>query len=478
MPSSQAHGEPNGEAMRSYPHLLAKIVDAPLWLHPAKAAVLYNVLAGRMGHAEMPITFDESDPGAQLVAMMRRRPQASRFVGEPMRSEGENRGHKTEPFYVTKNGIGIITVTGSLVNRGAWVGSVSDQTSYEGIKHQLARAGINSNVRSVILDMDTPGGEANGAAETAAAVRALAAKKHVTALANGMAVSAGYALASGASRIVVAPSALSGSIGTVLLHLDLSRQLDKEGITPTLIFEGAHKMDGNPIAPLSDSAIDTLRTEVKRYYELFIDTVVAGRGRKTPAKAARETEGRVFIGRDAIDARLIDDVGTFEEVLDDVSRRTARSMSATAKQQRRKMIEDQDEPQVSAQSDGAAEARVEARIAEMVRRTNEAFMERLRSISADPRVKGKEGFALELLCAAPGMSANDVGNLCEKMPTVAPSLAERQAASGAEQVTSNPPPPQPQQDRIAQGWDTAIEKANARTLADRRARAARASREN
>lgn len=455
--------------MRSYPHLLSKIIDAPLWLHPAKAAVIYNVLAGRLGHTAMTL---DDDATTMQIAEMRRRPQASRFFGEPMRSEGENRGHKTEPFYVTKNGVGIITITGSLVNRGAWIGSMSDQTSYEGVKHQLARAAVNSNVRSVILDIETPGGEANGAYETAAAVRALAAKKHVTALANGMAVSAGYALASGASRIVVAPSGLSGSIGTMMLHLDLSRQLDKEGITPTLIFEGAHKMDGNPVTPLSDTAIDTLRSEVKRYYELFIETVVAGRGRKTPAKAARETEGRVFIGRDAIDARLIDDVGTFEEVLEDVSRRSARTISATSKQQRRKMMDDQDEP-VTAQSDGGVEARVEARIAEAVKATRETMMARLRSVAADPRVKGKEGFALELLCAAPDMSAADVGNLCDKANTVTPSsLAERQSASGAEQVNSNPPPP-PQQDRVQQGWDSAIDRTNARTLAERRARGRR-----
>ena len=86
-------------------------------------------------------------------------------------------------------------------------------------------------------------------------------------------------------------------------------------MTPTLIFEGARKMDGNPLEPLTDDAVSTLRDEVHRYYELFVETVAAGRGRRTPARAARDTEGRVYVGREAIDARLADDVGTFEEVL-------------------------------------------------------------------------------------------------------------------------------------------------------------------
>ena len=92
-----------------------------------------------------------------------------------------------------------------LINRGAFIGSYSGETSYEGIKHQLARAGADSRVKSLILDLDTPGGEANGAFEAAQAVREVAARKPVIAIANGMAASAGYALASGATRIIAAP---------------------------------------------------------------------------------------------------------------------------------------------------------------------------------------------------------------------------------------------------------------------------------
>ena len=104
-------------------------------------------------------------------------------------------------------------------------------------------------------------------------MREAAATKPVIAIANGMSASAGYALASGATKIIAAPSGMAGSIGAVMLHLDLSRALDKEGVTPTLIIEGARKADGNPVEPLSDAALRTLQGEVHRYYELFLETV-------------------------------------------------------------------------------------------------------------------------------------------------------------------------------------------------------------
>ena len=227
-----------------YAHILTRLIDAPLWAHPVKAAIVYNLIGGRLGYPALALP---DDPAAErIAAMQRRRPEASRFVGEWPISEEEG-SRRVEPFRLTRQGVGVITVSGVLINRGAFIGSYSGETSYEGIKHQLARAGADSRVKSLILDLDTPGGEANGAFEAAQAVRDVAARKPVIAIANGMAASAGYALASGATRIIAAPSAISGSIGVALLHLDFSRQLDHEGVTPTLIFEGARKMDGNPL---------------------------------------------------------------------------------------------------------------------------------------------------------------------------------------------------------------------------------------
>lgn len=223
--------------MTSLIHIADRVLNRPLLVTRDKAQVVLSVLAGRIGVNS---------------------PEASRFVGESVSRDEDGRAVRSVPYRVA-NGVAIITVTGSLVNRGAWVGASSGLTSYEGIGHQLKTALADVSVHAVILDLHSPGGEAVGAFETAALVRQLAAKKRTVAIVNGMAASAAYAIASGASEIVTTETGVSGSIGVVLLHADFSRQLDREGITPTLIHAGAHKVDGNPFEPLSDDVRDDLR---------------------------------------------------------------------------------------------------------------------------------------------------------------------------------------------------------------------------
>lgn len=212
------------------------------------------------------------------------------------------------PFTMTADGTAVISILGPLSNRG-WFGS-----SYAGVQAQLAAARGNAAVKSVLLDIESPGGQAAGAPETAAAVRSLAAAKPVVALVNGMAASAAYLIASGAGRIVTTPSGLSGSIGVAILHADFSRALDKAGITPTIIFAGARKADGRPYAPLSDRARTDLQREVDQLYGLMVESVAAGR-KHLSATAIRATEARVFLGADAVKAGLADEVGTFESAL-------------------------------------------------------------------------------------------------------------------------------------------------------------------
>ena len=52
------------------------------------------------------------------------------------------------------------------------------------------------------------------------------------------------------------------------MHADYSRAVDRAGVTPTLIHAGAHKVDGNPYAPLSGEVKADLQAEVDRYYAL------------------------------------------------------------------------------------------------------------------------------------------------------------------------------------------------------------------
>ncbi|WP_262027581.1 S49 family peptidase [Microvirga sp. Mcv34] len=295
-------------------HIADLVLNRPLLVTPQKAAVISQVLSGRIGVDGLVLGagVDAQSVEAALSSIGKPAPGASRFAGEMVRMEGQDR---PAPYQMTRNGAAVITTTGSLVNRGAWVGASSGLTSYEGISYQLKTAANDSRVKAILLDLETPGGQAVGAFELGALVRKVASVKPVYAIVNGMAASAGYALASGATKIITTPSGVSGSIGVVLLHADMSKKLEKEGITPTLIFAGAHKVDGNSLEPLSSEVKAELQAEVDTIYDKFVRLVYENRGSKISLKAIRETEGRTYIGEDAVKAGLADSVGTFDDVL-------------------------------------------------------------------------------------------------------------------------------------------------------------------
>ncbi|WFP74507.1 S49 family peptidase [Mesorhizobium sp. WSM4906] len=409
--------------MTSLIHIADRVLNRPLLITRDKAEVVLSVLAGRIGVNA---------------------PEASRFEGSSV-VEDENGARRAVPYRVTREGVGIITITGSLVNRGAWVGASSGLTSYEGIGFQLKSAAADPAVKSVILDLHSPGGEAVGAFETAALVRDLAARKQTVAVVNGMAASAMYAIGSGATEIVTTETGISGSIGVVLLHADFSRQLDREGVTPTLIHAGAHKVDGNPFEPLSDAVREDLQAEVDAFYESFLATVAKGRGKRLTVDAARKTEARTFIGQAAVDAGIADRVGSFESVLADLTRAPGRSTSQT---RRTSMSEKTGAPAAEddagipkADHDAVVKAaRAEGR-AEGEAAGAKAANDRLVAALSAEGVKGDAArmtAALDLAQKSPGMSGEDVAafvsaNVQPAKPAAASYEDRRLAAAGLAQ---------------------------------------------
>lgn len=435
-------------------HLADRVLNRPLLLTRDKALVVLSVLAGRIGVNA---------------------PEANRFEGEdePQRDQDGKVITRTNAWgdqvpkmkpYKVSNGVAIVSITGSLVNRGAWVGASSGLTSYEGIGYQLKSVLADDSVHAAILDMHSPGGEAVGAFETAAIVRQLSAKKRTVAVVNGMAASAAYAIASGASEIVTTETGVSGSIGVVLLHADFSRQLDREGITPTLIHAGAHKVDANPFEPLSDDVRDDLQAEVNSFYDAFISCVVLGRGSRLTAEKARATEAKTMIGKAAVSAGLADRVGSFEAVLFDLTTR-ARPGRSTSQKPGGIMSENQGAP--AAETTGISQAQHDAALAsarssakaEGVAEANA----RLGAIFATEGVKGSAArmqAAADLAIKAPGMSAEDVAAFVTgSVPAAAKSDALSEREHPANALGGNPPA---SADAVKSGWSKATARINAR----------------
>nr|WP_296643435.1 S49 family peptidase [Roseibaca sp.] len=122
------------------------------------------------------------------------------------------------------------------------------------------------------------------------------------------AFSAGYALASQADRILLPRTGAVGSIGVVVLHADMSGQLDQDGVRVTLIHSGRHKVDGNPYQPLPEGVRGDIQREIDVLRFLFAETVAAGRAGRLSEDAAMATEAATYLGADAVAAGLADQV--------------------------------------------------------------------------------------------------------------------------------------------------------------------------
>lgn len=400
------------------PNLLPMIADRalnrPLLVTPAKAEIIAGVLGGRIGIAD----------GAS----------ASRFVGDQVERDQSGRPVRAMPYRVA-DGVALVSIVGTLVNRGAWIGASSGLVSYEGIAHQINSAVADPKVHSILLDMDTPGGEAVGCAEVASLLASAGRTKRTVALVAGQACSAGYWIASAADEIVTTETGVSGSIGVVMLHADYSRAIDAQGVTPTLIFAGAHKVDGNPFEPLSETVRADFQDEVNAFYSMFVRGVAKGRGARLNAEAARATEAKTYVGKAAVDAGLADRVGTLQSVLADLSRaRGRKSTKGSAMETETAIAEASAAAITAARTEGLAEGE---RIGEERGRRAGAEAERAR-LAAIMSAEGIAGnpaamlAALTLATDAPDMAAETVAKHVAAKQTAAPR------APGIESRTADP----------------------------------------
>jgi capsid assembly protease len=369
------------------------IFNTPLLVTPDVACTIASALAERWG----------VDPMEPI--------DASRFVGQPAGPRDANGEMRT--MYRAENGIALISVHGELVNRGAWIGASSGLTSYEGLDAQLDAVERDDSIKGLVIDYNTPGGQASGAMESAAKIRALDAKKPVVAFVNGMAASAGYALASGARTIIATPSAMLGSIGVVWIHVDRSAQAERDGIKPTVLKEGAFKGDGHSLAPLADDARARIQAQIRKVYDLFVETVAAHR--PIDAAAVRATEAGVYIGSQAVEAGLADRIGSLDDAFQAVraalpNTRYAPSVFAALGGTR--------------MTDTFTKAELDAAVAEAkaagVKEGATAERARIGAILDAPAAKGREAQARHFAFKT-GMSAEDALAALEVAPAAAAS---------------------------------------------------------
>lgn len=211
----------------------------------------------------------------------------------------------------------VVPVTGPLFRFADFFTDVSGATTFERLSTDLGRVMDDDDVESVILDVNSPGGTVDGMSETAAIIRSFRGTKPITAFISHLGASAAFALAAATDRIAASDMALVGSIGAVLSVTD-RREIDKKrGVRRLEIVSSQTPL--KRIDPFSDDdeeraqARSVLQRRVDSLAKVFIETVAQDRGQDPDDIAS--LGGATFVGSEALDVGLVDEIGTLESLI-------------------------------------------------------------------------------------------------------------------------------------------------------------------
>ncbi len=212
-------------------------------------------------------------------------------------------------------GVAVVPLWGTLLDRVGPTDAMSGATSMRDFRRVLSTLAGDPAIGTIILDVDSPGGTVAGTLETGDLVRRVAAEKPVIAVAQTLAASGAFWIASQASEFIVSPSGRVGSVGVVQLHTDESGALEKEGIAVEILTTAPLKTEISPLGPIDDGA----RAELMRNMQIVQGQFEAAlaRGRHVPVATVRDQfgQGRVFQAREVVDRGMADGIGTLDDTI-------------------------------------------------------------------------------------------------------------------------------------------------------------------
>jgi ClpP class serine protease len=218
---------------------------------------------------------------------------------------------QAEPFTVVGKAA-IVDICGPLTHRKtpeAWFQTYSEITC------SVRAASEASGTDTILLKINSPGGDVHGAFDCAREIRAIAdsAGKKLIAYSESTACSAAYAIACAADEFAISDTACVGSIGVIAMLVDTTVLDGALGMRFTTVTSGARKADGNPHVKTTDGAVEAMQVVVDAMAAVFFDHVAARRGMSVEAVAA--LQAGVFVGAAAVTNQLANSVESFSSLL-------------------------------------------------------------------------------------------------------------------------------------------------------------------
>jgi signal peptide peptidase SppA len=235
--------------------------------------------------------------------------------------------------YSVRDGVAVLPIEGVLSKRASWFTVLLGGATYPQVETALKTAMADATVKGIVLLIDSPGGEVDGAQALANVIRSYRdGSKPVVALFEGSGSSSAYWIGSSASEAFIADDTTSvGSIGVVVTHYDYSQREAAAGVKVTEIVAGRYKRVASSHGPLSSEGRDQLQEQVDHVYSVLVDAVAENRGVPSSVVLDCMADGKTFIGQQAVDAGLVDGVRSLSEVVAALSQgKSPKSVTASS----------------------------------------------------------------------------------------------------------------------------------------------------
>ncbi|MEK6673913.1 MAG: signal peptide peptidase SppA [Nitrospirota bacterium] len=169
-------------------------------------------------------------------------------------------------------------------------------------------------VKAIVLRVDSPGGGVAPSQEIYEEVRKASAQKKVVVSMGSIAASGGYYISSPATRIIANPGTITGSIGVIMEIPNIQGLLNKVGVKTEVIKSGRHKDMASVFRGIGREERLIMQKVLDDVHEQFIKAVAEGR-KMLPDDVRKLSDGRIFSGRQALDAGLVDELGNLEDAI-------------------------------------------------------------------------------------------------------------------------------------------------------------------
>lgn len=318
-----------------YERIIQAVIDTPWAILPSKAAIIQDLLAYRAAGHKLTAEEVQERLRTHVDALVFDTPLSPEQAAALKAEWSELHSARAAGANAAANGIAVIPILGTIIPRGDMLMESSGAVSTTRIAAAFRQAMSNPDVGSIVLDVDSPGGQVGGVDELATEIYQARGQKRIVAVANHLAASAAYWIASSADELVVSPSGEVGSIGVLAMHQDISVALEQEGVKINLLSAGKFKTEGNPFEPLGEEARAAIQARIDEYYQMFTGAVARNRGVKRAEVVSGFGEGRMVGAKQAVSLGMADRVATLDETIDRLRGKTSRrSMSADSRERR------------------------------------------------------------------------------------------------------------------------------------------------